>query len=64
MNSTNMWNSSLISRLGYLVAFLLIAAITALFVLLRGVLDTTLVALLYLIPLGLITARWDLVPAL
>jgi two-component system, OmpR family, sensor histidine kinase KdpD len=40
----------------YLFAFLLISAITAVFVGLRDVLNTTLVALLYLIPLGWITA--------
>lgn len=41
----------------YLLAFLLIAGVTALFLVLRDVpLDTTLVALLYLIPLGIITA--------
>lgn len=44
----------------YLLAFLLIAVITAIFFLLRDVLDTTLVALLYLIPLGIITGRWGL----
>ncbi len=59
-----MWNSSFVSRFGYLLAFLLIAVITALFSLLRGALDTTLVALLYLIPLGLITARWGLGPGI
>src|SRR6266540_1070501 len=64
MNSSNMWNSSFVSRFGYLLAFLLIAVITALFSLLRGALDTTLVALLYLIPLGLITARWGLGPGI
>src|SRR6266545_1084826 len=64
MNSSNMWNSSFVSRFGYLLAFLFIAVITALFSLLRGALDTTLVALLYLIPLGLITARWGLGPGI
>jgi len=59
-----MWNSSFVSRFGYLLAFLFIAVITALFSLLRGALDTTLVALLYLIPLGLITARWGLGPGI
>lgn len=52
------------ARFSYLLAFLLMAAITALFTLLRGVLDTTLVALLYLIPLGIITARWGLGPGI
>lgn len=65
MNPVLMQGSSLISRLGqYLVAFLLIATITATFFLLRNVLDTTLVALLYLIPLGIITARWGLAPGI
>jgi two-component system sensor histidine kinase KdpD len=59
-----MWSSSVLSRLGYLLAFLLIVAVTSLFTLLRGVLDTTLVALLYLIPLGIITARWGLGPGI
>jgi two-component system sensor histidine kinase KdpD len=48
----------------YLLAFLLIASITVLFVLLHDVLDTTLVALLYLIPLGMITAYWGLGPGI
>jgi two-component system sensor histidine kinase KdpD len=44
----------------YLFAFLLIAITTATLFMLRGLLDTTLIALLYLIPLGVITARWGL----
>ncbi len=48
----------------YLLAFLLIASTTAIFFLLRDVLDTTLVALLYLIPLGIITAYWGLGPGI
>ena len=48
----------------YLLAFALIASITAVFFALRDVLDTTLVALLYLIPLGLITAFWGLGPGI
>lgn len=57
--------SSLFSRLWqYLLAFLLIAVITALFFVLRDVLETTLIALLYLIPLGMITALWGLGPGI
>ena len=48
----------------YLAAFLLIAIITAIFFVLRDVLETTLVALLYLIPLGLITAFLGLGPGI
>ena len=48
----------------YLFSFLLIAAITAIFFFLRDVLDTTLVALLYLLPLGMITAFWGLGPGI
>ncbi|MBN2118270.1 MAG: DUF4118 domain-containing protein [Anaerolineales bacterium] len=60
-----MQSFSLLSRLWqYLLAFLLIASITAIFFVLRDVLDTTLVALLYLIPLGLITALWGLGPGI
>ena len=60
-----MQNSSFLSRLGhYLLAFLLIASITVLFFALRRLLDTTLIALLYLIPLGIITAYWGLGPGI
>ena len=48
----------------YLLAFALIAFITAIFFFLRDALDTTLIALLYLIPLGLITAFWGLGPGI
>ena len=48
----------------YFLSIILIAAITALFYELRNVLDTTLVALLYLLPLGLITALWGLAPGI
>lgn len=48
----------------YLLAFVLIAFITAIFFTLRDVLDTTLVALLYLLPLGIITAFWGLGPGI
>ena len=40
------------------------ASITAIFFVLRDVLDTMLVALLYLIPLGMITAFWGLGPGI
>ena len=43
---------------------MLIASITAIFFTLRDVLDTTLIALLYLIPLGMITAFWGLGPGI
>ena len=60
-----MQNSFFLSRLGhYLLAFLLIAAVTVLFFALRSVLDTTLIALLYLLPLGIITAYWGLGPGI
>lgn len=48
----------------YILAFVLISSVTALFFALRDVLDTTLIALLYLIPLGLITAFWGLGPGI
>jgi len=65
MNSANMRNSSFLSRLWqYLFSFVLIASITAIFFSLRDVLDTTLIALLYLIPLGMITAFWGLGPGI
>jgi len=60
-----MQNSSFLSHLRrYLFSFLLIAFITVLFFALRDVLDTTLVALLYLLPLGVITAYWGLGPGI
>lgn len=65
MNSVYMRKPSFLSRLWkYLVAILLIAFVTAIFFVLRDVLDTTLIALLYLIPLGVITARWGLGPGI
>jgi two-component system sensor histidine kinase KdpD len=48
----------------YLFAFVVIACITVVFFALRSVLETTLIALLYLIPLGLITAYWGLGPGI
>ena len=50
--------------LKYLLAFVLIILVTAGFSLLRGVLDDTVVALLLLIPVGVITARWGLGPGI
>jgi two-component system sensor histidine kinase KdpD len=65
MNCADMQNSVFFSRLWqYMVAFLLIASITAIFFLLRDSLDTTLIALLYLIPLGMITALLGLGPGI
>ncbi len=48
----------------YVLAFGFIALVTAFLFTLRDALDTTLVALLYLIPLGLITAYWGLGPGI
>ena len=48
----------------YLLAFVMITIVTAVFFALRDALDTTLIALLYLIPLGLITAFWGLGPGI
>jgi two-component system sensor histidine kinase KdpD len=65
MKSANMRISTLISRPGqYFLAIGSIAAITAIFIILREVLDTTLIGLLYLIPLGLITAFLGLGPSI
>lgn len=65
MNSAPMRSFSFLASFWkYLLALGLIAAITALFVVLRNVLDITLIALLYLIPLGLITAFWGLGPGI
>ena len=65
INLTNMRISSLVSRFGqYILSIGLIASITAVFFALRDGLDITLIALLYLIPLGLITAYWGLGPGI
>ena len=65
MNSTNMRSSTFISKFwNYIIAFGVIAVATAMFFVLRDALDTTLIALLYLIPLGLITALWGLGPGI
>ena len=44
----------------YILATIFLAIITGILFALRDLLDTTLVAFLYLIPLGIITARWGL----
>jgi len=65
MNFRAMKNLPFLPRIWqYLLAFLLIAALTAVFFFLRNVLDTTLIALLYLLPLGVITAFWGLGPGI
>ncbi len=65
MNFTAMWSSNLILRSSrYLLALGFIVLVTAFLFALREVLNTALVALLYLIPLGLITAFWGLGPGL
>jgi two-component system, OmpR family, sensor histidine kinase KdpD len=65
MNSTVMRISTFTSRSSqYFFAFGFIALVTVLLFTLREALDTTLVALLYLIPLGLITAYWGLGPGI
>lgn len=48
----------------YLLAFGIISLVTGVLFTLRDALDTTLVALLYLLPLGLITAFWGLGPGI
>ncbi|MBI5944179.1 MAG: DUF4118 domain-containing protein [Chloroflexi bacterium] len=61
----NMQSSSFIARFyKYLFALGFIALVTAVLFALRESLDTALVALLYLIPLGLITAYWGLGPGI
>src|SRR6185503_1128804 len=65
MNFSAMQTPSIAARLWkYIFAFLLIAVITVIFFALRDVLETTLIALLYLIPLGVITAYWGLGPGI
>jgi two-component system sensor histidine kinase KdpD len=65
MKSADMRISSLISRSGqYVLSIGLIASITTILFALREGLDTALVALLYLIPLGLIAAYWGLGPGI
>ena len=65
MNFATMWSFSFLPRFWrYLLAFLIIAVVTVILFALREVLDTALIALLYLIPLGIITAYWGLGPGL
>jgi len=65
MNSATMWNSPFLSRIWrYVLSFILIALVTVIFFTLRDVLETTLIALLYLLPLGTITALWGLGPGI
>ena len=65
MNSTIMRSSNFFLQFSrYLLAWGFIALVTAFLFLLREMLDTALVALLYLIPLGLITAFWGLAPGI
>ena len=65
MNPANMRSSSFLLPLWrYFLSIILMASITAIFMVLRDVLNTTLVALLYLIPLGMITAFWGLGPGI
>jgi two-component system sensor histidine kinase KdpD len=65
MNFANMQSSSFLSlSRQYILSLVLIASVTALFFALREALDSTLIALLYLIPLGMITAFWGLGPGI
>lgn len=60
-----MRKSSILSQTyQYLLAFGFVAFVTAILFTLREALDTTLVALIYLIPLGLITSFWGLGPGI
>jgi two-component system sensor histidine kinase KdpD len=60
-----MQGSSFLARFWqYLFALLLIAVITAILFVLRDLLDTTLIALLYLVPLGIISATWGSTPGI
>jgi two-component system, OmpR family, sensor histidine kinase KdpD len=65
MNFVTMQDSSFFARFRrYVLSLLLIALITAMFLALRDVLDKTLIVLLYLMPLGIITALWGLGPGI
>lgn len=60
-----MRKSSILSQTyQYLFAFGVVASVTAILFTLRDALDTTLVALIYLIPLGVITSMWGLGPGI
>ena len=63
MNSANMRRFPFLSGFWrHFLSLVLIVSITAIFFVLREVLNTTLIALLYLMPLGVITAVWGLGP--
>jgi two-component system, OmpR family, sensor histidine kinase KdpD len=65
MNSVHMKDLAFLSSFRrYFLSLLMIALITAVFLALRDTLDTTLIALLYLLPLGMITALWGLGPGI
>ena len=65
MNSRNMQGFSFLARLWkYLSSFVLVAAVTVILFVLRDELDTTLITLLFLIPLGMITAQFGLGPGI
>ena len=65
INSASMQTASFLTRFSkYFLSIALIALVTVVFFLLRESLDTILIALLYLIPLGLITALWGLGPGI
>jgi two-component system sensor histidine kinase KdpD len=65
MDSATMRSPSSISQFWkYIFALAVISSTTAIFFTLRDVLDITLVALLYLVPLGMITAFWGLGPGI
>jgi two-component system, OmpR family, sensor histidine kinase KdpD len=65
MNSVNMQSTTFLSRFSkYVLALMLTASVTTIFFVLRDELNTTLIALLYLMPLGIITARWGLGPGI
>jgi two-component system sensor histidine kinase KdpD len=65
MTSAKMRSASFLPRFWrYVLSVILIASITSIFFSLRDVLDTTLIVLLYLIPLGMITTIWGLGPGI
>ena len=60
-----MRNSSFFTRASqYLLSLGIIAIVTGIFFVLRDMLDTTIIALLYLIPIGVLTAYWGLGPGI
>ena len=65
MNSAAMQSPSFLPRLWeHVLSLTLIAFVTAVFFVLRDELNTTLIALLYLMPLGIVTALWGLGPGI